>query len=135
MVFVYTLLEDGTSSTRSSTKSIPTEVLHLKGDDYDLDFPPHPLGFPHFLVFLPQRGDLVLNVSNNEPVADGEIDDQRQHREQRNADQAQRRAYEEEEHQSWLHPQNLNNALDMVGNQQVFKTPSTNVAITMANLE
>jgi len=33
---------------------------------------------------------LVLNVSNDEPVVDGETDEQRQQREQRNADRAQR---------------------------------------------
>lgn len=54
MVFVHTLPKDGTSSIGSSTGSIPTEVLHLEDDDYDMDFPPYPLGFHRFLVFPPQ---------------------------------------------------------------------------------
>ena len=78
MVSVHTLLEDNTTSMNSSTGSIPTEVLHPKDEDYDLDLPPYPLGFPRFLVFPPRQGDLVLNVSNDELVLDGETDDQRQ---------------------------------------------------------
>jgi hypothetical protein len=57
---------------------------------------------------------------------------QRQQREQRNDDRAQRRANEE---QRQLTPNNLDDALDMVGDQQVFKTPSANVAVAMANLD
>ena len=75
---------------------------------------------------------MVFNVSNDEPVIDGETDEQRQQREQRNADHAQRRADEE---QRQLVPNNLDDAFDMVGNQQVFKTPSANVAVAMANLD
>ena len=75
IVSVHTLLEDNTASTNSSTGSIPTKVLHLEDEDYDLDLPPHPPGFSRFLVFPPHRGDLVLNVSNNEPVLDGETND------------------------------------------------------------
>jgi len=57
---------------------------------------------------------------------------QRQQCEQRNDDRAQRRANEE---QRQLTPNNLDDALDMVGDQQVFKTPSANVAVAMANLD
>ena len=67
-------------------------------------------------------------------MLDGETNDQIQQREQRNADHAQRRAHEEEQ-QRQLIPHNLDDAFDMVGNQQVFKTPSANVAISMVNLE
>ena len=74
----------------SSTGSIPTEVLHTEDDDYVTDLPLYPPVFSCFLVFPPRQGDLVLNVSNNEPVLDGETDDQRQQREQRNTDRAQR---------------------------------------------
>ena len=51
--------------------------------------------------------------------------------EQRNADRAQRRG---EEQQRQLVPDNLDDAFDMVGDQQLFKTPSANVAIAIANL-
>lgn len=134
MVFVHTLPKDDISSTWSSTGSIPTEVLHLEDDDYDLDFPSYPPNFPRFLVFLPRRGDLVLNVSNDEPAAYDETDNQRQQCEQHNANRAKRQAHEEEERQR-LHPQNLNNVFHMVGNQQVFKTSSANVVVAIANLE
>ena len=34
-----------------------------------------------------------------------------------------------------LTPHNLSDAFDMVGNQQVYKTPSTNVVVAMTNLD
>ena len=95
MVSIRTLLEDKSSSTSSSTGSVPTKVLHHEDEDYDLDLPPYPPGFSHFPVFPPRRGDLVFNVSNDEPVVNGETDEQRQQREQCNADRTQRRADEE----------------------------------------
>jgi hypothetical protein len=42
---VHTLPEDGDSST-GSTRSVHTEVEHLKDDAYDLDPLPYPLSFP-----------------------------------------------------------------------------------------
>ena len=131
MVSIRTLPEDKTNSTDSSTGSVPTEVLHPEDKGYDLDLPLYPLGFSRFPIFPPRRGDLVFNVSNDEPVVDGETDKQRQQREQRNVDRAQRRADEERQ----LIPNNLDDGFDMVGNQQVFKTPSANVAVAMANLD
>ena len=89
MVSIRTLPDDKATSTNSSTGSVPTEVLHPEDEDYDLDLPPYPSSFSRF-VFPPRRGDLIFNVSNDEPVVDGETDEQRQQREQRNADRAQR---------------------------------------------
>jgi hypothetical protein len=89
MVSIHTLLEDKTNSTNSSTCSVPTEVLHPEDEDYDLDLPPYPLGFSRFPIFPPRRGDLVFNVSSDEPVVDGETDEQRQQRKQCNANHAQ----------------------------------------------
>ena len=89
MVSIRTLPEDKSSSSNSSTGSVPTDVLHPEDEDYDLDLPPYPLGFSRFPVFPPRRGDLVLNVSNDEPVVEGETVEQKQQREQRNADRAQ----------------------------------------------
>jgi hypothetical protein len=88
MVSVRSLLEDNTASTNSCMSSVPTEVLHPEDESYDLDLPPYPPGFPRFPVFPTRRGDLVLNVNNDELVLNREIDDQRQQREQRNADRA-----------------------------------------------
>jgi hypothetical protein len=42
---VHTLPEDGDSST-GSTRSVHTEVEHLKDDAYDLDPLPYPPSFP-----------------------------------------------------------------------------------------
>jgi len=81
MVFICTLPDDKSSSTNSSTGFVPTEVLHPEDEDYDLDLPPYPPGFSRFPGFPPRRGALVLNVSNDEPVVEGETDEQRQQRE------------------------------------------------------
>ena len=132
MVSVRTLPEDNTASTNSSIGSVSIKVLCLEDEAYDLDLPPYPMGFSCFPIFPPRRGDLVFNVSNDEPVIDGETDEQRQQREQRNTDRAQQRADEE---QRQLVSNNIDDAFDMVANQQVFKTPSANVAIAMANLD
>jgi len=95
MVTIRELPDGQASGTTSSTGSVPIEVINSEDEDYDLDLPPYPPGFSRFPVFLPRRGDLVFNVSGDEPVVDGETDEQRQLREQRNADHARRRADEE----------------------------------------
>ena len=131
MVTIRELRDGQASSTNSSTGSIPTEVINSEDEDYDLDLPPYPPGFSRFPIFPPWRGDIVFNVSADEPVVDGETEEQRQLREQRNADRARRRTDEERQ----LPPHNLTDAFDMVGDQPVYKTPSTNVAVAMANLD
>jgi len=131
MVTIRELRDGQASSTNSSTGSVPTEVINSEDKDYDLDLPPYPPGFSRFPVFPPRRGDIVFNVSADEPAVDGETDEQRQLREQRNADRARRRADEERQ----LPPKNLGDAFDMVGDQPVYKTPSANVAVAMANLD
>jgi len=131
MVTIRELRDSQASSANSSTGSVPTEVINSEDEDYDLDLPPYPPGFSRFLVFPPRRGGLVFNVSGDEPVVDGETDEQRQLREQRNADRAWRRADEERQ----LPPHNLSDAFDMVGDQQVYKTPSANMAVAIANLD
>jgi hypothetical protein len=72
---VHTLPEDGDSST-GSTRSIHTEVEHLD-DEYDLDPLPYPSGFPLIPRFPPRCGNMVLNVSNDEPAVVGETNEQR----------------------------------------------------------
>ena len=131
MVSIQVLPNDQAFSTNSSTGSVPTEVINSEDEYYDLDLPPHPLGFSRFPVFPPRWGDLIFNFSNDEPVVDRETDEQKQLREQRNADRARRRADEERQ----LAPYNLSDAFDMVGDQQVYKTSSANVAVAMANLD
>jgi hypothetical protein len=67
---VHTLPEDGDSSTRS------TRYVHTDDDEYDLDPLPYPLGFSPIPRFPPRHGDMVLNVSNDEPAVVGETDEQ-----------------------------------------------------------
>jgi hypothetical protein len=74
---VHTLPKDGDSSTES-THFVHTEAEHLDHDKYDLDPLPHPPGFSPILRFPPRRGDMVLNISNDEPSVVGESDEQRQ---------------------------------------------------------
>jgi hypothetical protein len=74
---VHILPEDGNSST-GSTRSVHTEAQHLKDNKYDLDPLPHTMGFSPISRFPPRRGDMVLNVSNDEPAVVGETDEQRQ---------------------------------------------------------
>jgi hypothetical protein len=134
---VHTLPEDGDSST-GFTRSVHTEAQHLKDDEYGLDPLSDPSGFSLIPRFPPRRGDMVLNVSNDEPAVIGETDEQRQLHEQRNADRAERRQHEankEEAHHRGPRPQDLANAFDRVGDRQVFRTPSANVDIAMANLD
>jgi hypothetical protein len=42
---------------------------------------------------------------------------------------------EEEEHRRGPRPRDLANAFDRVGERQVFRTPSANVAVAMASLD
>jgi hypothetical protein len=76
---VHTLPEDGDSSTRS------TRSVHTDDDEYDLDPLLYPPGFSLIPRFPPRCGDMVLNVSNDEPTVAGETDEQWQLHEQRNA--------------------------------------------------
>jgi hypothetical protein len=134
---VHTLPEDGDSST-GSTYSIHTESEHLDHDEYDLDPLPHPLGFSPIPRFPPRHGDMVLNVSNDEPSVVEETDEQRQLREQHNTDRTERRHQEAEEEEARYRgprPRDLANAFDRVDDRQVFRTPSANVAVAMANLD
>jgi hypothetical protein len=124
---VHTLPEEGGSST-GSTRSVRTEAEHLDHDEYNLDPLPHPPGFSPIPRFPPRRGDMVLNVSNDEPPVAGETDEQRQLREQRNTDHAECR------HRG-PRPRDLADTFDRVGDQQVFRTPSANMAVAVANLD
>jgi hypothetical protein len=72
---VHTLPEDGDSNT-GSTRSVHTEAQHLEDDNYGLDPLPYPLGFSPIPRFPPRRGDMVLNVSNDEPIVVGETNEQ-----------------------------------------------------------
>jgi hypothetical protein len=130
---VHTLPEDDDSSTES-TRSVHTKVEHLD-DEYDLDLLSYPSGFFPITRFSPRHGNMVLNVSNDEPTVMGETNVQWQPREQRNTDhpECRRLEAEEEERRRGPRPRDLANAFNRVGERQVFWTPSANVAIAMAN--
>jgi hypothetical protein len=72
---VHTSPEDGDSRI-GSTHTIHTEAQHLEDDEYDLDPLLYPLGFSPIPRFPPRRGDMVLNVSNDEPAVVGETNEQ-----------------------------------------------------------
>jgi hypothetical protein len=72
---IHTLSEDDDSSTRS-TRFVHTEVEHLD-DEYDLAPLLYPLGLPPIPRFPPRHGNMVLNVSNDEPSVTRETNDQR----------------------------------------------------------
>jgi hypothetical protein len=96
---------------------------------------------------------MINMVSQDEdPPAGGETNQQRQERQQRNADRAQLRidedarlAQQQADHDEQeadaairhnrLQGRNLNDAFDMVGNRLVFKTPSANVAVAIESLK
>ena len=84
---VHTVQAGGSSSPYStaSNGSIHTELQHHdnEGVEYDLDIPDHASGFPRFPSFPPRRGDFINVVSNDEPPADGETEQERLAREAR----------------------------------------------------
>ena len=95
------IVQEGDSSSSSgitSNASIHTELQHHEdhGVKYDLDLLDHALGFSQFPSFLPRRGDLIHVVSNDEPLAVGETEQERTAREARNIDRFNRRQIEAE---------------------------------------
>ena len=86
-------------SSTASNGSIHTELQHHddEGVEYDLDIPDHALGFPRFPSFPPRRGDLINVVSNDEPPAVGETEQERLAREARNIDRFNHRQVEAKE--------------------------------------
>ena len=79
---------------------------------------------------------MIHVVSNDEPPAVGEIEQERTAREACNIDRFNRRQVEAEAEEEArcirVQPCDLNNAFDRVGDKQVFRTPSTNIAVAMA---
>ena len=79
---------------------------------------------------------MINVVSNDEPSAVGETEQERLAREACNIDRLNRRQAEAEEaRRIRLQPRDLNNAFDRVGEKQVFRTPSANVAVAMATMQ
>ena len=78
-------------------------------------------------------------VSNDEPPTVGEIEQERTAREARNINRFNHRQIEAEaDQEAWrirVQPRDLNDAFDRVGDKQVFRTPSANVAIAMATMQ
>ena len=82
---------------------------------------------------------MINVVSNDEPLAVGEIEQERLAREAHNIDRFNRRQAEaeaeEEAQRIMVQPRDLNNAFDRVGDKQVFRTPSANIAVAMATMQ
>lgn len=82
---------------------------------------------------------MINVISNDEPPAVGEIEQERLAREARNIDRFNRRQAkakaEEEARRIRVQPCDLNNAFDRVGDKQVFRTPSANIAVAMATMQ
>ena len=82
---------------------------------------------------------MINVVSNDEPLAVGETEQERLAYEARNIDRFNHRQIEaeaeEEARRIRVQPHDLNNAFDRVGDKQVFRTPSTNVAVAMATMQ
>ena len=133
--------DPSSSSGTASNASVHTELQHHEdeGVKYDLDIPDHAPGFSQFPSFPPRRGDLIHVVSNDEPPAVGETEQERTAREARNIDRFNRRQIEAEADQEAqrirVQPCDLNDAFDRVGDKQVFRTPSANVAVAMATMQ
>ena len=76
---------------------------------------------------------MIHVVSNDEPPAVGKIEQERTAHEACNIDQFNHRQIkaeaEEEARRIRVQPRDLNNAFDRVGDKQVFRTPSANVAV------
>ena len=91
---VHIVQEGGSSSSSSiaSNASVHIELQHHddEGVEYDLDIPDHAPGFPQFPSFSPRRGDLIHVISNDEPPAVRETEQERTTREARNIDQFNR---------------------------------------------
>ena len=120
------IVQEGDSSSSSGTASnasVHTELQHHEdeGVKYDLDIPDHAPGFSQFPSFLPRRGDLIHVVSNDEPPAVGEIEQERTTREARNIDRFNHRQIEAEADQEAqrirVQPRDLNDAFDRVGDK------------------
>ena len=82
---------------------------------------------------------MINVVSNDEPPAVGETEQERIAREARNIDRFNHRQIEaeaeEEARRIRVQPRDLNNAFDRVGDKQVFRAPSANVVVAMATMQ
>jgi hypothetical protein len=127
------LPEPDLEESTKSNEAHGTSYTHTLVDPYGQEF----------LAFPPGFGGVVFAVSNDEPPRDGETDQERVAREERNADRRARRVdlenAEEDATDAGTSGQrdirhDLTDTFDMCDNQQVFKTPSANIAITMNEL-
>jgi hypothetical protein len=95
------------------------------------------------LAFPPSFRGAVFTVSNDEPPCDGETDQERVAREERNTNRRARRVGLENAEEDVADIgaggqrdicHDLADTFDMCDNQQVFKTPSANIVVTMNEL-
>jgi hypothetical protein len=137
VVEIRQIMEDSLSTiskeSTGSTESHETNYTRTLIDPYGQEF----------LAFPPSFGGTVFAVSNDEPPRDGETDQERVAREERNADSRAWRVDLENTEENATNAgagglrnicHDLADAFDMCDNQQVFKTPSANITITMNEL-
>jgi hypothetical protein len=124
-----TIPEESTWSTESHGTSYTRTLIDPYGQE--------------FLAFSPGFGGAIFAISNNEPPRDGETDQERVAREERNADRRALRVdlenVEEDATDAGVSGQrdirrDLTNVFDMCDNQQVFKTSSANIVVAMNEL-
>jgi hypothetical protein len=124
-----TIPEEGTGSTDSHGTNHTRTLI----DSYGQEFPAFPPGFE----------GVVFAISNDDPPRNGETDQERVAREERNADRRARRVdlenAEEDAADTATGGQHdirhdLTDAVDMCDNQQVFKAPSANIVVAMNEL-
>ena len=97
---VHIVQEGGSTSSfdTASNASVRTELQNHddEGVEYDLDIPDHAPRYPRFPSFPPRRGGLINVVSNDEPPAVGETEQERLAREACNIDRFNHRQIEAE---------------------------------------
>jgi hypothetical protein len=124
-----TILEESIESTESHGTNYTRTLIDLYGRE--------------FLAFPPGFGGAILTISNDEPPSEGETDQESVAQEERNADRRARRVDLENAEEVVADAgaggqrdicRDLADAFDMCDNQQVFKTPTTNIVVAMNEL-
>jgi hypothetical protein len=124
-----TIPEEGTGSTDSHGTNHTRTLIDSYGQE--------------FLAFPPGFGGAVFAVSNDEPPCNGETNQERVAREERNTDRRAQRVDLENTEEDAADVaaggqrdirHDLTDAFDICDNQQVFKTPSANIVVAMNEL-
>jgi hypothetical protein len=116
-----------------SLSTIPEERSESTGSTHAITNPYE----KEFSVFSPDFAGTIFAISADEPSREGETDQERAARVERNTDHMARGVeWENAEHTEGQCPiqRDLADAFDMCGNKQVHKTPSASIAVAMNEL-